>query len=248
MVEKMNYWINGINRNTMLHIYLPDNYYQTNERYPVMYMFDGQNLFDDNDATYGKSWGIKAFLDAYDKGFIVVGIECDHNGNERLNEYCPYDIKSRAFGELEGRGRIFMEWVIKDLKPFIDREYRTYSFREATGIAGSSMGGLMAFYSVLHYNHIFSKAACLSPSFMICQRQLDEEFSTNYISPDTRIYMSFGTNEFKNTKYRNFLLNHYNQLILNNNAYAYVNVIKGGKHNEASWEKENKTYYDFLWK
>ena len=60
--------------------------------------------------------------------------------------------------------------------------------------------------------------------------------------------MSFGTNEFKNTKYRNFLLNHYNQLILNNNAYAYVNVIKGGKHNEASWEKENKTYYDFLWK
>ena len=54
MVEKMNYWINGINRNTMLHIYLPDNYYQTNERYPVMYMFDGQNLFDDNDATYGK--------------------------------------------------------------------------------------------------------------------------------------------------------------------------------------------------
>ena len=67
-----------------LHIYLPDNYEASGERYPVMYFFDGHNLFTDEDATYGKSWGMKEFLEGWDKDMIIVGIECGHDGYERL--------------------------------------------------------------------------------------------------------------------------------------------------------------------
>ena len=73
---------NGANR--PLHIWLPESYYQSTERYPVMYFFDGHNLYDDKDATYGKSWGMEEFLNRWGKQMILVGIECGHEGQERL--------------------------------------------------------------------------------------------------------------------------------------------------------------------
>ena len=79
MIIKRDFSYYGVNR--PLHIYLPENYDSTQERYPVMYFFDGHNLFYDADATYGKSWGLKNFLDGWDKNMIVVGMECSHVGN-----------------------------------------------------------------------------------------------------------------------------------------------------------------------
>ena len=67
--------------NRRLHICLPDNYYETQERYPVMYFFDGHNLFSDAEATYGKSWGLSAFLSRWNRPMIIVGMECSHEGN-----------------------------------------------------------------------------------------------------------------------------------------------------------------------
>lgn len=95
-----------------LHIYLPNDYYESNEEYPVMYMYDGHNLYDDRDATYGKSWGLVDFLNNYDKKFIVVGIECSHDGYERLDEYCPYTLKNTFLGPRNGYGNKYMEWVV----------------------------------------------------------------------------------------------------------------------------------------
>ena len=71
---------------------------------------------------------------------IIVGIECNHEGQKRLNEYCPYQIESKYFGHLNGQGKILMDWVVNELKILVDQKYRTYPFRECTGIAGSSMG------------------------------------------------------------------------------------------------------------
>ena len=79
MVIKRDFDYYGSNR--PLHIYLPEGYDQSGERYPVMYFFDGHNLFYDSDATYGKSWGLKTFLDGWNKRMIVVGMECSHVGN-----------------------------------------------------------------------------------------------------------------------------------------------------------------------
>lgn len=80
IVEKFEVMITPFQCMRMIHVYLPDNYNESQEQYPVMYMFDGHNLFCDEDATYGKSWGLKDFLDNYDKKLIIVGIECNHEG------------------------------------------------------------------------------------------------------------------------------------------------------------------------
>lgn len=250
MIHKFNVFITPFQLNRTIHLYLPDDYDYTDERYPVMYMYDGHNLFYDEDATYGKSWGLKNFLDHYDKKMIIVGIECNHEGRERLNEFCPYTLPQSYLGDIIGKGEQLMDWVIEELKPYIDQHYRTIPFRECTGIAGSSMGGLMALYTVIKYNQYFSKAACLSSAIGICQYQLHNELSHADISPDTRVYMSHGKRETRGKEHleniQRLLSSFYSELVKRGSA-CYINITNG-KHNEASWEKENLTYMDFLWK
>ena len=158
MVIKDTIWYAPAAEPRGLHIYLPDNYDSTDERYPVTYFWDGHNLFYDSDATFGKSWGLREFLDGWDKDMIIVGLECSHEGDHRLDEYCPYDANLLG-KKIRGEGDETLDWVTRSLKPFIDRKFRTYSSREATAIAGSSMGGLMSLYAVTKYNNVFSKAA-----------------------------------------------------------------------------------------
>lgn len=251
MVEKFDVLIKPFNLSRTIHVYLPDNYYQSDEQYPVMYMFDGHNLFYDKDATYGNSWGLQQFLNKYDKKMIVVGMECNHEGHKRLDEYCPYSLDNSYFGHIEGTGKQLMDWVIDDLKPVIDQKYRTYPFRECTGIAGSSMGGLMALYTVVMYNDYFSKAACISPAISMCMKQLIEDFNQQAINPDTRVYFSFGTKEARGKNGYNWMLNNivwFNDRLVELKASSYINVVENGEHNEASWKKENPIYFDFLWK
>ena len=240
-----------------LHIYLPDNYDQTNERYPVMYFFDGHNLFFDEYATYGKSWGLKEFLDQWEKPMIIVGIECGHEGDERLSEYCPYTLKNhKHFGNINGIGDQTVQWIIDELKPMIDRDYRTLPQRECTAIAGSSMGGLMSLYAVVCHNDVFSKAACLSSTVSICQKALKTEIETASLSPDTRIYMSWGTDELKRSKEKpkynpNSYMARCNGMYANKlDAKGVVTRLycqNGGQHCEADWEKQNEKYMNFLW-
>lgn len=231
-----------------LHIYLPNDYYESNEEYPVMYMYDGHNLYDDRDATYGKSWGLSDFLNNYDKKFIVVGIECSHDGYERLDEYCPYTLKNTFLGPRNGYGNKYMEWVVYQLKPMIDQKYRTIPFRECTGIAGSSMGGLMAYYTIMKFNQYFSKAACLSPSLALCHNELFNDFQNIKISPDTRVYFSFGTKETKSVDSIIKNLQEFHEDLLKRQASSYINIVLDGEHNEATWEKQNQIYFDYLWK
>ena len=182
MVIKRDFDYYGSNR--PLHIYLPEGYSHSDERYPVMYFFDGHNLFYDSDATYGKSWGLKTFLDGWEKDMIIVGMECSHVGNERLEEYLPYPATTTAFGPLAAKGNETLEWIVHTVKPVIDREYRTYPNRACTGIAGSSMGGLMAIRGVLGYNRYFSKAACVSSAIGFCPEAVMADVSGAQIDPD----------------------------------------------------------------
>ena len=149
------------------YIYLPETYEKNPEkRYPVMYMFDGHNVFLDEDATYGKSWGMNKFMEESKKELIVVGVECNRFG-ERFNEYAPVTYQNKEHGFIKGKGRLYMNWLINELKPYIDANYRTLTDRKNTIIAGSSMGGLMALYGVTCYNKIFQRAAILSPSLWV---------------------------------------------------------------------------------
>lgn len=129
----------------------------------------------------------------------------------------------------------------------IDQKYRTYPFRECTAIAGSSMGGLMAFYGVIKYNQYISKAACLSPAFGLCKKRLERDLPQN-LNPDTRVYMSLGTDEFKRPQRYIKNIQEFNDYIVSQGATSYINIIPGGKHNEAQWEKQNELYMNVMWK
>lgn len=245
---------NGENRR--LHIWLPDDYYMTGERYPVMYFFDGHNLYLDEDATYGKSWGLKAFLESWKKSMIIVGMECSHNGNERLCEYLPYPAGDEFFGPLEVLGNLTLDWIVNEIKPMIDREYRTYSNRQCTGIAGSSMGGLMAIRGAVHYNHCFSKAACVSSAIGFCPGPLMEDVRKSVIDPDTRVYLSWGSQEAwgehdpmrEDPRSESYHWNHgIAWHIRERGGAAWAYCQEGGGHCEADWEMLVPDFMDFLW-
>lgn len=248
------YTPNGKNR--PLHIYLPDNYYESEEEYPVMYFFDGHNLFLDEDATYGKSWGMREFLRSWKKDLIVVGIECGHDGEERMSEYLPYPVERGHFSKYDGIGDLTFQWIINEVKPMIDKEYRTCPFRECTGIAGASMGGLMALYGAVHYNQWFSKAACVSSAIGFCMPALLADIEASEIDPDTRVYLSWGTLEAYNLKdvwCEDTTSDTYQwnleaaEKIREYDAKAMLYCQVGGNHGEADWERLVPGFMNFLW-
>ena len=257
MIIKRDFVYTPKNANRPLHIWVPDDYFLSEERYPVMYFFDGHNLFSDEDATYGKSWGMKAFLEGWGKQMIVVGIECGHDGEERLSEYLPYPAnKQTYFSQFMPRGDETMQWIVQELKPVIDRDYRTIPFRECTGISGSSMGGLMALFAAVHYNRWFSKAACVSSSIGFCIRPLMKDMRECLMSADTRIYLSWGTREAHGIKDpdredRSSKTYGWNARVADQikscGAKAKLHCQVGGGHCEADWEKLVPTFMNFLW-
>lgn len=239
-----------------LHIYLPDSYYEEGERYPVMYFFDGHNLFFDSDATYGKSWGLREFLDRWDKKMIVVGLECGHGPGQRLGEYSPYSAEIGFMKGIHGTGDMTLRWMIDTLKPMIDREFRTYPHRSCTALAGSSMGGLMAWYGAVRYNDVFSKAACLSSAVGLFMDQVEADMKKHSIDPDTRVYLSWGSVEAgqppdapqEDPGSRASVSNRRIASLLEGQGAAVdVYCQPGGRHCEADWEKQVPRFMDFLW-
>ncbi|MGM9842180.1 MAG: alpha/beta hydrolase [Candidatus Limisoma sp.] len=247
MVQKFDFWYAAANDNRRIHLYLPDDYEQSDERYAVLYMFDGHNLFYDGDATFGKSLGLKDFLDHWWKKLIVVGIACANEDRTRVEEYCPYELDSRIYGHIRGRGHATFEWIAGDLKNYIDSRYRTWAHREATAIAGYSMGGMMALYGIVKFNHIFSKAAVISPAVQPAMEVFRNDIQAADLAPDTRTFFSWGTEELRSNP---GLADRVRDLegrlqAKGTRTYLYCNV--GGNHNEASWQNEVPCWMRFLW-
>ena len=207
-------------------------------RFPVLYMFDGHNVFFDDHATYGKSWGMGEYLDAHQTPLIVAAVECNHHpDNGRLKEYAPFPFSSEEFGEIDGLGPLTMDWLIRRFKPEIDRRYPTKPDRRHTFIAGSSMGGLMSLYAVSSFNTVFSRAAALSPSLTFGPDRLDALIRTADIRKDTVLYMDMGEKELGwNRTAQNY--RHFTELLLEKNVRLTARIVPGGRHCEASWEKQ----------
>ena len=229
------------------YIYLPDFYHdETDRRFPVLYMFDGHNVFFDGDATYGKSWGMNRYMSWARKNLIIVAIECNHEGGCRLSEYSPVSFENDSLGSVSGEGRTYMNWLVRDLKPFIDSHYRTLPDRNNTLICGSSMGGLMALYAALYYNDTFSRAACLSPSLWTAPEQMTRLIKKANPSKDTHIYMDYGSEELNNHAENREILQTAVELLAKKNLDLGFRVVPGGSHCEASWEKQIPVFMDWL--
>lgn len=224
----------------LAYVYLPESYeHNTQQRYPVLYMFDGHNLFFDHHATYGKSWGLKEYLDETHTPLIVAAVECNHDSNHgRLKEYAPFSFFDSRIGRIEGKGYLTMEWLIHVFKPYIDSNFRTLSDREHTMIAGSSMGGLMSLYGVLHHNETFSRAAALSPSLWCCFNPMKRLASSATLYKDTVIYMDYGIKEYGNHLNIIHDFGEFSTLLMMRNISVDCRTILEGTHCEASWQKQ----------
>ena len=223
-----------------IYVYLPTCYEQDkNERFPVIYMFDGQNAFFDEESSYGRSWRFRDFLDYTDTPMVVVAIECSHSSdNERLNEYTPWTFEDNLYGHRDARGDVTMKWIIEYLMPKINANFRVLTDRENTYIMGSSMGGLMSLYAVLEHNDIFGGCAALSPSVELVDKQINNYVDKVKIPNDTLIYMDYGTEEAKDYP---GVLTTFSSLaakLTAKGAMVTMRIVPFGPHSEASWEKQ----------
>ena len=222
------------------YLYLPESYnYEPDKRYPVLYMFDGHNVFFDSDATYGQCWGMKEYMDYTNTQLIIAAVECNHSpDNGRLREYSPYSFIDPKLGTIEGHGKLTMDWMIHTFKKDIDSRFRTLADREHTFIAGSSMGGLMSLYAILEYNQYFSRAAALSPSIWFAADKLQNMIEYAKIQPDTVVYMDYGSRELYHHANMKSQFARVTAQLLNQGVMLESRIVPGGNHCEASWEKQ----------
>ena len=139
---------------------------------------------------------------------------------------------------MQGLGRTTMEWMVNELKPFIDENFRTLREREFTYIGGSSMGGLMSLYGVLRYNHTFSKAAALSPSVWIAPEKMFRMIKNARLKGDTVIYMDYGSEEFRNHEGMEDLFKVTVEKLMDRHVYVTSRIVPHGSHTEANWERQ----------
>lgn len=222
-----------LNRTRRIWIYLPPDYDTTSKSYPVLYMHDGQNLFDVSTSFSGE-WEVDESLNAlYNQGYnvpIVVGI--DNGGSNRIDEYTPW--KNNHYGG--GDGEKYTAFIVETLKPYIDSHYRTLENTESTGIMGSSLGGLISHYAMVAYPEIFSKIGIFSPSYWFSDTVFS--YTTEHFNPASiRAYMMCGNNEGDSDMVPD--MQEMATLLQNIGLSAtniQVKVVPGGQHNEASWK------------
>lgn len=229
--------------------YVPDSWQEDRSlRFPVLYMFDGHNVFFDEHATYGKSWGMLDYLEKTHIPLIVAAVECNHDPDHgRLHEYSPFACQVDDLGcKLKGKGKDTMAWWVDKYKPFIDHYFPTLPDREHTFIAGSSMGGLMSLYAVTKYNKVFSRAAALSPSIWFAEENLEKLLRTARMKRDTVIYMDYGANElgFHPNMRKQFAA--VTSILLERGINLTSRIVPDGDHTEASWEKQIPIFMEQL--
>ncbi|MBR5125692.1 MAG: alpha/beta hydrolase [Oscillospiraceae bacterium] len=229
------------------YIWLPENYHEEPEkRYPVLYLFDGHNIFRDEFAAFGKSWGMEEYMLRTGKDLIIVAVECNHEGNSRLSEYSPVSYQNKKHGFVPGKAPVYMKWMTEFLKPWVDRTFRTLPDREHTSIGGSSMGGLIALYAVTAYNHIFRQAVCLSPSLWVNPVMLLAMVARGKYTPDTAIFLSYGQNEMGNHPGNRLAIGMAARELYAKGVNLTLRIVRDGYHCEAAWEKEVPIFMDSL--
>lgn len=228
-------------------VYVPPDYeVHSHTRYPVLYMHDGQNLFDSETAFAGNEWRLDDTAeDLIDRGviapLIIVGIY--NTGERRIHEYTPTTDAKLGGGKADLYGRMLVE----EVKPFIDKTYRTLNGPENTGLGGSSLGGLVTLHLGLQYPHIFGKLAVLSPSVWWDNRVILREIGQLPTKPPLKIWLDMGTAEggmsLEDTEMLRDAMRAKGWSEGKDLAYF---EIEGATHSEAAWAQRVGPFLRFL--
>lgn len=230
-------------------VYLPPGYEEQGaRRFPVLYLHDGQNLFDGATSFIpGMDWHAgqtadRGIREKRIQPLIIVGIY--NAGKARVREYTPTRVP-RLGG---GRADRFAKFLLEEVMPFTQREYRTLSGPEFTGMGGSSLGGLLSLYLGLKLPHVFGKLAALSPSIWWNQRVITRFAEGAPVHPRPRIWLDIGTCEgppriVKDVEqFRDALLQKGWRL----GQDLHYERVEGGEHNEAAWAQRVGPFLEFL--
>ena len=234
----------GLNRQRIVRIYLPPGYEKNERRYPVLYMHDGQNLFD-NATAYAGEWGVDETLNelAKSQGLEVIVVGVDNGQEKRLNELSPWTNK--RFGKAEGR--LYVSFMVNVLKPYVDKHYRTFADRNNTAIMGSSMGGFISHYAVHQYPDVFGMAGIFSPSYWY-SNEVFKHTKKNPAPASARIYLMTGGKEgdeaIDGIEQMTALLKAQKHPSEN----LHSEVVPGGEHNEKFWLSEFPKAVSWLFK
>ena len=226
--------MDGLDRQRTVRLYLPPSYETSDKRYPVVYMHDGQNLFDDA-SSYAGEWGVDETLNqlAIEHNFEVIVVGIDNGGEFRMNELSPWG--NERFGEAQGEQ--YMDFIVQVVKPYIDSNFRSKKDKDNTAIIGSSMGGLISHYAIHAYPEVFSKAGIFSPSYWYSQNV----FSFSQLKKadlDARLYVMYGDKEGDG------MISDTNKMSrqLKQQGHPRKNMIfkrvPEGEHNEKLWREE----------
>ena len=230
----------GLDRD--LAVYLPPSYGETDRRYPVLYLQDGQNLFDP-EASFAGSWRVDLAMNwaaARRLEAIVVGVS--NAGEERIAEYSPFDDPEGG----PGRGRQYVSHLAETIKPLVDSRFRSLPQRETTGVAGSSMGGLISLFAFFARPDVFGIMGALSPSLWFAGRAIFGWLETAPFRPG-RLYLDVGRLEGPET------LENARRLrdLLRAKGYVQGEQLRyvedrAGKHEEAAWGRRYRAALPFL--
>lgn len=236
------FYIPQLNRKRKIWLYLPKDYSNTSKSYPVLYMHDGQNLFDKKTSFSGE-WKVDESLDSMylkgDFGCIVVGI--DNGGSNRLNEYSPW-INTQYGG---GDGDEYIDFIVQTLKPYIDQKYRTLSDSDNTAMLGSSMGGLISMYAGIRYPYVFGRVGAFSSSYWFSGESYKQVSDTG-VKGTSYFYLLAGEQEGgqqtgdMDRMYQTLLLAGASADQLSKTAHS------DGKHSEWYWAREFPKAYKWL--
>lgn len=233
------FYIPQLNRHRRIWIYLPPDYSSSSKQYPVLYMHDGQNLFDDATSFSGE-WGVDEFLDSiFNKGkkeVIVIGI--DNGQDKRMSEYNPWEFQQ--FGK--GEGDLYVDFLVNTLKPFIDMTYRTKKDKRNTYIAGSSMGGLISYYAVLKYPKVFGGAGIFSPAFWTAP-QISGFTDKNLKKVNSKLFFYAGAKEGKTMVPEMKKIE--NKIMKSSKTPVKEIIDAEASHNENAWKKWFPAFYEW---
>lgn len=256
-MEKHQLYIPQLDCTRTIRIWLPPDYSLNNNSYPVIYMHDGQNLFDRETAAYGEIWdahgAVLQLMQEHPtfKGAIIVGID-NANGLKRLDEYSPWvspvvetmkslKVTDRPVG---GDGEAYSRFIVETLKPFVDGHYRTRIEREHTYLVGSSMGGFISLYMGAKFPHLFAGIGAFSTAAWFAQEPLVKCLSGIALEPKLRWYLDVGTEETSNEAIEDFNTMYIEGTIACTDALKAAGVskeqiktliVEGAIHNEKDW-------------
>jgi predicted alpha/beta superfamily hydrolase len=246
-------WISSLQREGILYIGLPDEYDLSPQRYPVLYMHDGHNVFDVNDSYGHTIWDI---VSAFKKNkklppCIVVALSCAMEGNRRIEEYNVFPSSlPRTQETIAGRGKEYLSYLLKELKPEVDHTYRTISDANHTLMMGSSMGGVITLEAYCLFPKLIGRIGCVSNAFYTSLPQLKKLVQQTSFKTINKIYLDTGDQEVGLDDVEGYITS--NQMIADlirkktSNEQFQFKIIRGGKHHETSWKKRLPAILKFL--